>query len=133
MNLDIKEGEDDQTMQRQLFDQNPLVVFKSKEDLDKAIKGLQDPNNYGPYLKQFRSQDFKLDKYIKGFLEPPGSPGQRKALLKKRREELNDPNFEWTKNTTDNQPIFRGAKKNIETGLDSSAEFYQIFKNDEFI
>ena len=37
MNLDIKEGEDDQTMQRQLFDQNPLVVFKSKEDLDKVI------------------------------------------------------------------------------------------------
>jgi hypothetical protein len=113
MNLDIKEGEDDQTMQRQLFDQNPLIIFKSEEDLNKAIKGLQDPNNYGPYLKQFRSQDFKLDKYIKGFLEPPGSPGQRKALLNKRREELNDPSFEWTKNTTDNQVQL--IKKYFET------------------
>ena len=36
------------------------------------------------------------------------------------------------KNTTDNQPIFRGAKKNIETGLDSSAEFYQIFNIEKF-
>ena len=128
MNLDIKEGEDDQTMQRQLFDQNPLVVFKSKEDLDKAIKGLQDPNNYGPYLKQFRSQDFKLDKYIKGFLEPPGSPGQRKALLKKRREELNDPNFEWTKNTTDNQVQL--IKKYFETKPSKSIlDFEKVDEN----
>lgn len=111
--LDVREGEDDQSMQRQLFDQNPLIVFKSEEDLNKAIEGFQDPNNYGPYLKQFRSQDFKLDKYIKGFLEPPGSPGQRKALLNKRREELNDPNFEWIKNTTDNQVQL--IKKYFET------------------
>lgn len=111
--LDIKEGEDDQSMQRQLFDQNPLIVFKSEEDLNKAIEGFQEPNNYGNYLKQFRSQDPRLDKYIKGFLEPPGSPGQRKALLNKRREELNDPNFEWTKNTTDNQVQL--IKKYFET------------------
>lgn len=111
--LDIKESEDDQSMQRQLFDQNPLIVFKSKEDLNKAIEGLQDPNNYGPYLKQFRSQDPKLDKYIKGLLEPPGNPGQRKALRDKRRKELNDPNFEWTKNTTDNQIAL--IKKYFET------------------
>ncbi len=111
--LDIKESEDDQSMQRQLFDQNPLIIFKSKEDLNKAIESLQDPNNYGSYLKQFRSQDPKLDKYIKGLLEPPGNPGQRKALLNKRREELNDPNFEWTKNTTDNQVQL--IKKYFET------------------
>ncbi len=112
-NLDIQESEDDQSMQRQLFDQNPLIIFKSKEDLNKAIESLQDPNNYGSYLKQFRSQDPKLDKYIKGLLEPPGNPGQRKALLNKRREELNDPNFEWTKNTTDNQVQL--IKKYFET------------------
>jgi hypothetical protein len=111
--LDVREGEDDQAMQRKLFDQNPLIVFKSEEDLNKAIEGFQEPNNYGPYLKQFRSQDFKLDKYIKGFLEPPGNPGQRKTLLNKRREELNDPNFEWTKNTTDNQVQL--IKKYFET------------------
>jgi hypothetical protein len=112
-NLDIKEGEDDQTMQRQLFDQNPLVTFQSEEDLNKAIEGFQEPNNYGSYLKQFRSQDPRLNKFIKGFLEPPGNPGQRKTLLNKRREELNDPNFEWTKNTTDNQVQL--IKKYFET------------------
>jgi hypothetical protein len=36
------------------------------------------------------------------------------------------------KNTADNQPIFRGVKKNIETALDSSAEFYQIFNIEKF-
>ena len=41
-------------------------------------------------------------------------------------------NMQEVKNTTDNQPIFRGAKKNIETGLDSSAEFYQIFNIEKF-
>lgn len=41
-------------------------------------------------------------------------------------------NMQEVKNNTDNQPIFRGAKKNIETGLDSSAEFYQIFNIEKF-
>ena len=41
-------------------------------------------------------------------------------------------NMQEVKNTIDNQPIFRGAKKNIETGLDSSAEFYQIFNIEKF-
>jgi hypothetical protein len=41
-------------------------------------------------------------------------------------------NMQEVKGTIDNQPIFRGAKKNIETGLDSSAEFYQIFNIEKF-
>lgn len=41
-------------------------------------------------------------------------------------------NMQEVKNNADNQPIFRGAKKNIETGLDSSAEFYQIFNIEKF-
>lgn len=127
-NLDIKENEDDQVMQRQLFDQNPLVVFQSKEDLNSAIEGLQTPEKYGNYLKQFRSQDPRLDKFIKGFLEPPGNPGQRKTLLDKRRKELDDPNFEWTKNTTDNQ--IRLIKKYFETKPSKSMlEFEKVDEN----
>jgi hypothetical protein len=41
-------------------------------------------------------------------------------------------NMQEVKGTIDNQPIFRGAKKNIETVLDSSAEFYQIFNIEKF-
>ena len=41
-------------------------------------------------------------------------------------------NMQEVKNTIDNQPIFRGAKKNIEIELDSSAEFYQIFNIEKF-
>jgi hypothetical protein len=41
-------------------------------------------------------------------------------------------NMQEVKGTIDNQPIFRGAKKNIETGLDSSVEFYQIFNIEKF-
>ena len=41
-------------------------------------------------------------------------------------------NMQEVKNTTDNQPIFRGAKKNIETGFDTSVEFYHIFNIDKF-
>ena len=41
-------------------------------------------------------------------------------------------NMQEVKGTIDNQPIFRGAKKNIETSLDSSAEFYQIFNIEKF-
>jgi len=41
-------------------------------------------------------------------------------------------NMQEVKNIIDNQPIFRGAKKNIEKGLDNSAEFYQIFNIEIF-
>ena len=34
------------------------------------------------------------------------------------------------KNIENNQPIFRGAKKNTELNLDQSENFYQIFTRD---
>ena len=112
-NLDIKENDEEQSLQRKLFDQDILVTFPSSTELDVAIDGLKDPENYNEYIKQFRTLDPGLDKFIRGQIEPPGSPGQRKALLNKRREELGDPNFEWTRNTSDAQKIL--IKKYFET------------------
>jgi len=122
-NLDIKENDEEQSLQRKLFDQDILVTFPSSTELDVAVDGLKDPENYNEYIKQFRTLDPGLDKFIKGQIEPPGNPAQRKALLNKRREELGDPNFEWIRNTSDAQKIL--IKKYFETKPNRSMVIFE--------
>jgi hypothetical protein len=122
-NLDIKENDEEQSLQVKLFDQDILVTFPSSTELDVAVDGLKDPENYNEYIKQFRTLDPGLDKFIKGQIEPPGNPAQRKALLNKRREELGDPNFEWIRNTSDAQKIL--IKKYFETKPNRSMVIFE--------
>jgi uncharacterized protein YdaT len=121
--LDIKENDEEQSLQVKLFDQDILVTFPSSTELDVAVDGLKDPENYNEYIKQFRTLDPGLDKFIKGQIEPPGNPAQRKALLNKRREELGDPNFEWIRNTSDAQKIL--IKKYFETKPNRSMVIFE--------
>jgi len=75
-----------------------VVDFQNPDEATIAADGLKDVKNYGKFINQFQSMDPKLKKYLSDTFGPP-IPTQRKKALQKRREELNDPNFEFKTKT----------------------------------
>lgn len=109
---------------------NIIVKFKNEDEATIAADGLKDVNNYGKYINQFQTLDPSLKKYLSDTFGP-SIPSQKKAALKKRREELGDENFEFKTKT--GQAIIDAIKDYFEEKPSKSIITFKVNDKNEII
>jgi hypothetical protein len=109
---------------------NIVVKFKNEDEATIAADGLKDVNNYGKYINQFQTLDPGLKKYLSDTFGP-SIPSQKKAALKKRREELGDETFDFKTKT--GQAIIDAIKDYFEEKPSKSIVTFKVTDKNELL